>query len=316
MAKYRYGSKFAQHGIRYLDNMIDLAKLLPSWQLAMRAERKSDRTIKSYTEGVQVFLKWCESTGTKPELTMTTVQTYIADVLDRGAEAATALARQKALRRYAVWLADEGELDTNPLLGLKSPKQDRKVAEPLTDDELRRLIKACQGKTLRDRRDEAIVRLMAETGLRAGEVVGLRIADVDLARGLATVRRGKGGKGRIVPFSPQTAAALDRYIRARRTHPLKESEALWIGTRARMPLTYFGLDKTLRERARGAGLQRFHLHLMRHTAATRWLRAGGSEQGLMAVAGWSNRSMLDRYTGASASERAAAEARTLGLGDL
>jgi integrase/recombinase XerD len=55
---------------------------------------------------------------------------------------------------------------------------------------------------------------------------------------------------------------------------------------------------------------------MRHTAATRWLRAGGSEGGLMAVAGWSNRAMIDRYTGASAAERAAEEARGLGLGDL
>lgn len=46
---------------------------------------------------------------------------------------------------------------------------------------------------------------------------------------------------------------------------------------------------------------------MRHTMATRWLRARGSEAGLMAVAGWSNRQMIDRYTGASASERAAEE---------
>ena len=60
----------------------------------------------------------------------------------------------------------------------------------------------------------------------------------------------------------------------------------------------------------------FHLHLLRHTAATRWLRAGGSEQGLMTVAGWSSRAMLDRYTGASAAERAAAESRGLGLGDI
>ena len=55
---------------------------------------------------------------------------------------------------------------------------------------------------------------------------------------------------------------------------------------------------------------------MRHTAATRWLRAGGSEGGLMAIAGWSTRDMIDRYTGASASERAADEARGLGLGEL
>ena len=58
------------------------------------------------------------------------------------------------------------------------------MTESLTDDELRRLIKACAGKELRDRRDEAIVRLMAETGMRAGEVVGLTVADVDLDRGV------------------------------------------------------------------------------------------------------------------------------------
>jgi integrase len=79
---------------------------------------------------------------------------------------------------------------------------------------------------------------------------------------------------------------------------------------------YFGLNDTLRDRAKTAGIEGFHLHLMRHTAATRWLRAGGSEQGLMSVMGWTTRSMLDRYTNASAAERAAAEARNLGLGEI
>lgn len=79
---------------------------------------------------------------------------------------------------------------------------------------------------------------------------------------------------------------------------------------------YHGLNAALKKRAKVAGINSFHLHLMRSTAATRWLRAGGSEQGLMAVAGWSTRSMLDRCIGASASERAAAEARTLRLGEL
>jgi integrase/recombinase XerD len=55
---------------------------------------------------------------------------------------------------------------------------------------------------------------------------------------------------------------------------------------------------------------------MRHTAAARWLYAGGSEQGLMSMAGWTDRSMLDRYTRATASERAMDEARGLALGDL
>jgi len=293
-----------------------LANLLPSWQLAMRAERKSPKTIKSYTEGVQAFLRWCQITDTPPELTAASVQAFVVDLLDGGAEASTALSRQKALRRYAVWLVSEGELDANPLLGLKSPKQDKKVVQALTNDQLKRLIQACAGKTLRDRRDEALVRLMAETGMRASEVIGLQVADVDLAGGQAIVHRGKGGKGRIVPFGAQTAAAIDRYMRVRRTHHLADVGALWVGGRTRQTFGYFGLDKTIRERARAAGIDGFHLHLLRHTYATRWLRAGGTEQGLMAVAGWSSRHMIDRYTGASASERAAVEARTLGLGDL
>ena len=131
-----------------------------------------------------------------------------------------------------------------------------------------------------------------------------------------TIRRGKGGKGRINGFGPQCAAAIDRYIRVRRSHPLADtSSALWLGGGGKT-LGYSGLDKTLKERAQAAGIAGFHLHLMRHTAATRWLRAGGSEGGLMAVAGWSSRDMLDRYTGASAGERAADEARSLNLGDL
>jgi site-specific recombinase XerD len=292
-----------------------LAALLPSWQLAMRAERKSPGTIRTYTAGVTAFLRWCEATGNPVELTKTSMQTFIADLLGGGAEAATAQARQKALKRFTAWLVDEGELDTNPLLGLKSPKLDAKVTDALTDDELKRLILACQGKSLKDRRDEAIVRLMAETGVRSGELIAMQLADVDLDRGLATVQRGKGGKGRVVPFGPQTATAIDRYIRVRRAHRLADTGPLWVGGGGKT-FGYHGLHGTLKERAQIAGIDRFHPHLLRHTAATRWLRAGGSESGLMAVAGWATRDMIDRYTGASASERAAAESRNLGLGEL
>jgi len=281
----------------------------------MRAERKSPATVTSYTEGVLAFLRWSAAANVTPEITKSTVQAFTADLLDAGAQAATARTRHMALRRFAAWLAEEGELDANPLLGVKPPKLDSKVVDALTDEQLRLLLKACSGKELIDRRDEAIVRLMAETGLRAGEVIAMEVADVDLQQGRAIVRRGKGGKGRAIPFGPQTAAALDRYMRARRAHRLGGSGALWLGGNGQT-FSYHGLNLALKRRASVAGIAGFHLHLMRHTAATRWLRAGGSEGGLMAVAGWSTRSMVDRYTGASASERAATEARNLGLGEI
>jgi integrase/recombinase XerD len=110
-----------------------------------------------------------------------------------------------AVRRFGRWLHAEGELAEDPLAGMRPPKLDAKVVPVLSDDQLRRLVKACEGKTLRDRRDEALVRLMLETGLRAGEVVALRVEDVDVGGGTLLVRRGKGGAGRLVPFSAQTA---------------------------------------------------------------------------------------------------------------
>ncbi|NEW49958.1 tyrosine-type recombinase/integrase [Nocardia cyriacigeorgica] len=293
----------------------DLAQLLPSWELALRAERKSAETLKSYGLGVRQFLAWCERTGSPTVLTKAAVAGFTADLLDNGAEASTARSRQLAIKRFSAWLADEGETDRDELLGLKPPKLDIKIVDPLTDDQLRALIKTCQGRDFRELRDMAIVRFMAETGCRAGEVVGLEISDVDLSRGLAVVRRSKTGRGRLTPFGPQTGRAIDRYLRARRTHRLANTPTLWLGDRGKN-LGYQGLYSALLYRAGLAGIANFHPHRMRHTAATRWLSAGGSEGGLMAVAGWTRRDMIDRYTRATASERAAAEAASLNLGDL
>ncbi|MHA3019531.1 tyrosine-type recombinase/integrase [Mycobacterium sp. BMJ-28] len=294
----------------------DLAALLPSWQLALRAERKSPATVKTYTEGIAAFLRWSAATGTPAALDRTTVQEFVVYILDSGQTAKTASTRLLPLKRFSAWLVEEGELDTDELVGVKQPKLDRKVVNGLTEVQLRALVAACKGKGFTHRRDEAIVRLLAETGMRAGELLALHVDDVDHHRGIVTIHRGKGGKGRIVPFGAQTGQAIDRYLRMRRTHKLAHTPTLWLGADDWRVFNYFGLRHTLRARAESAGIKDFHPHLMRHTAATRWLAAGGSEGGLMAVAGWSNRAMLDRYTAATASERAATEARGLALGDI
>jgi integrase/recombinase XerD len=293
----------------------DLRALLDSFLLHLRAERKSAQTVKTYGDGVRGFLSWCQRKGVPPALDRPTVNAWIAALLSDGAEASTARSRQLALRRFSAWLAAEGEIPADELAALAPPKLDTKAIHPLTDDQLRALLAACKGPDLRDRRDEAIVRLMTETGARAGEVLALTVADVDLAAGTAIIRRGKGGKARRVPFGPRTAAAIDRYLRARRRHRLASTPALWLGDRGR-GFAYHGLRDSLRYRAERVGIPNFHVHLLRHTAAHRWLAAGGSEGGLMAVAGWTRPDMLLRYTKARAEQRAADEARRLALGDI
>jgi site-specific recombinase XerD len=293
----------------------DLTEHLDLWLLDLAAQRRSPRTIKTYKDCLTGYLRWLDNTGrTSTTLDLDSVRAYLAHMAANGASTTTRL-RHAALRQFSKWLTVEGILDADPLLKLPPPKIDAKVVPTLTADELRALLSACKGKDFRDIRDTAIVRLMAEAGLRAGECVGLQVGDVDINRGLVTVRRGKGGKGRIVAIGPSTAVALGRWLRMRKTHRLADSPALWLGAGGK-GFAYHGLEGAMKYRAGRAGLKHFHLHMLRHTFATRWLNAGGSEQGLMSLAGWSNRAMLDHYTRASAGERAVEEAQRLGLGEL
>lgn len=295
--------------------------LVPSWQISLRAARKAPGTVDTYSKGVDQYLGWCEVNGVQPMI-RANLSLWVAGLLDDGASASTARTRNLGVRRFTAWLVEEGELPADPFTGMKPPKLDEVVIEPLTEDELRRMLKACAppkgataSETFRGRRDEALLRFMLETGIRAGEVIALEVTDVDLSAGVATVRRGKGGKGRTVPFGPDAALAIDRYLRLRRTHRLADAPDLWLGDRGKR-FTYPALHFAMRSRSDAAGIEGFHPHRLRHTAAHRWLSKGGSEAGLMAVAGWSNPTMLHRYSKAQASARAADEARRLNLGEL
>jgi len=300
------------------------AALIPSWELVLRAERKSPETIKVYGDGLRRYLLWCAERGTGP-MDRTSLNQWVAGMLDQGAAAGTARVRQLAVRRFTAWLIVEGRLPADPFQGMTAPRVDQPVVDPLTDDELRALIKSYavpsrpNGTGLKEplhhRRDEAIVRLMFETGIRPGEVVALEIGDLDLLNGLVHVRRGKGGIGRVVPIGPTAVEALRRYLVLRDGHRLAHARDLWLGERGRR-FGYDGLSRALRRRAQRAGIEGFHPHKLRHTAAHRWLARGGSESGLMAMAGWTRTDMLMRYTKARASDRAAHEARRLNLGDL
>lgn len=294
---------------------VDLAELLDSWLLYMQSEHKSPNTVKSYRDGVQAFLRWADRDGVEPSLDRRTVTAFVADLFLQGAEATTAASRQLSVRRFSAWLTEEQEIPADQLIGLRSPKLDKKVVDALTDEELGALLATCKGKDFLDRRDNAIIRVAAETAARAEEILGMTVADTDVKRGETTIRRGKGGKGRVVPFSPQAAAAVDRYLRVRRAHRLADAPDLWLGGGGK-GLGYHGLRQALGARAVEAGISNFYLHRLRHTGATRWLDAGGSQDGLMAVAGWTDPAMLHRYVKASQSSRAIRESRRLNLGDL
>lgn len=297
-----------------------LAALVPQWQLALRAENKSPGTIFVYSDGTGHYLRWCRSSATPP-MHRTSLQTWMAHLLDHGAAPGTVNSRQQAVKRFAAWLVATELLPGNPFVGVKGPAQRYPVVTPLSDDQLRALIATCTKPTnhivepLCHRRDEAIIRLMMETGIRAGELIALHTTDLDLVNSRIIIRVGKNGRGRTIPVGPATSHALHTYLDHRQHHPSAKDPDLWLGARGGS-FGYDGLGRTLRRRARRAGITGFHPHKLRHTAAHRWLAKGGSESGLMAMAGWTRTDMLIRYTRATAAERAAHEAQRLNLGDL
>ena len=294
--------------------MSDIPELLFSWEKHLRAEGKSKNTVKSYGDGIRAYAKWQEETG-GGALAKEDVVTFLACLMET-ASSATAANRAKSLRAFSAWAAREGRAERDELAGLKAPKLDKKVVPKLSEDELRSLIAACGDKTLYGRRDEAMVRLAMEAGCRAEELLGMDLpGDLDRRRDIAVIRRGKGGKGRLVSFGAQTSRAIDRYVFERKKAGFPDDGPLWISQR-RGRLGYHALYATLLKRAERAGIRDFHPHRLRHTFASRWLANGGSEGGLMAVAGWSSREMIDRYVEDTKSERAMKEARDLGLGDL
>lgn len=295
--------------------------LLPQWRLALTAERKSPKTIAVYLDSVARYVAWAEAQDLPP-MRRTSLQTWITSILEAGRAPGTARLRQQAVRRYAAWLTAVGHLDAPPFQGMSSPKLDQPVVDPLTVDQVRALLRTChpdaagttdRPRALRHVRDEAIIRLMAETGIRLGEVITLTADDLDLTAGLITIRRGKGGRGRTIPVGPATIAAIRTYLATRQQQPHADRPELWLGERS-CGLAADALYRSLRRRAEAAGISGFRPHRLRHTAAHRWLAAGGTESGLMAMAGWTRTDMLVRYTRANASERAAAEARRLDLG--
>jgi integrase/recombinase XerC len=229
--------------------------------------------------------------------------------------ASTALNKHKALQQFFKWLTvDEEEIDQSPMLRVRQPKTPKRLIPIIRDEDTKKILDTCKGKDFVQLRDEAIIRLLYNTGARLSEVANLALGDVDLA--LDTVSfHGKGAKDRRVRIGPKTARALSRYLRARGSHKGFGLANLWLAVRGAQPLNANGVKLMLKRRGLRAGVDGVHAHRWRHTYAHEWKLAGGDTGDLMLVLGWTSEDMPRHYGASAAAERAQQVQARMGIGE-
>jgi site-specific recombinase XerD len=242
--------------------------------LACRARRLSVHTIADYERTLRKFLT---HVGDSPirVITRTQIEAFLAA---QPFSSKTVLNYHIGLAAPWTWAFREGYVDVHIVRQVVKPKPQRVVIDPFTDVEVRAMLASVKRNTDRDR---AIIFLLLDTGVRASELCGLDIKDIDLASRKIKVL-GKGNKERFLPISSRTASIVFKYT----------SMAELIKP---FPFTRTSLAHLIQQIGKRAGIQDAHPHRFRHTFAINYLRNGGDPYTLQEILGHSTLEMVKRY---------------------
>jgi integrase/recombinase XerD len=201
-----------------------------------------------------------------------------------------------SLKSFYRFLVLDGILKKNPAVNLSSPKTWLALPKFLTVKEVESLLSQPEEETVRGIRDKAMLELLYATGLRATELVLLKIKDLNLEDGFLLCL-GKGGKERLVPIGESAVEAVRKYLDEARPKLLKQSSEFLFVTQRGGAFTRQGFWKLLKGYARKAGLDlKISPHILRHSFATHLLERGADLRSVQLMLGHSQITTTQVYT--------------------
>lgn len=273
----------------------------------LRVERAlSANTTLAYATDLEKLARFAEANGVAraEDLDLGLVTAWLGELAKQGLGARSAARHLSALRGLSRFLVEEGVLKRDPTARAARPRLGRRLPRPLDARDMVRLIEAPDPATLRGLRDRAMLSVAYAAGLRVSEIVGLKLGDVDLERGIVAAL-GKGGKRRLVPLGEVAIAHLEQYLGAREKDDArrragnvrgKDAGVLFRSPRGG-PLTRQAFWKIVGRYARVAGIRGgAHPHRLRHSFATHLLTGGADLRSVQTLLGHQNVATTEIYT--------------------
>jgi integrase/recombinase XerD len=265
----------------------------------LRVERAlSPNTLASYARDLAKLVGHLEGVGisARREVRLGHISSWLSELSAAGLGARSAARHLSAVRGLFRYLIDEGLLKSDPSELAARPRVGRRLPHTVGEHDVLRLIAAPNIEGLRGLRDRAMLAMTYAAGLRASEICGLCLGDLDSSRGVVRAS-GKGNKQRLVPVGEIALNYVREYLKARAEVPrLQQTDVLFAGPRGRA-LTRQAFWKIVKRHARNAGVPgAVYPHQLRHSFATHLLRGGADLRSVQNMLGHVSVTTTEIYT--------------------
>lgn len=266
----------------------------------LRVERGlSPHTVGSYGRDLTKFVLFAETQGASElsDLDLGLVSEWLLSLAREGLGARSSARHLSALRGLMKFLIKEGEASNDSVALVERPRFGKRLPRPLSIRQVFALIEYPKTNTLRGLRDRALLSLAYAAGLRVSELLNLKLADIDFARGVVAAF-GKGRKRRLVPLGDVTLDHLRGYLtELERKGQAHSPSGLLFPAHAGAAFSRQMFWKLVRRCALGAGLPgNVHPHRLRHSFATHLLAGGADLRSVQTLLGHSDVATTEVYT--------------------